>query len=385
MRALGRHLRVALATTASAVALGTSTVAWATPITFAFSGEVTNSALGIAIGTSVSGLYTFDSSPTDALPGDATEGRYFSTATESGWYVQVGGSVLTTQPYSGSRVSTQVFDDHDVNGTSFDGYIASGFGLAGELGSNLVISIGNILEPTSIFASDSLLSTPPSLSGAVGTIYTGPYTPIVNFSVSLPLTLSAAPFPGAIVPPADGGGSLGGGGTSPIAIDSSACDGIWDSEARLLCLVNDVRIRSGLGTLLIDLALNEAANLHTLDMYDSQFLSHTGSDGSQFSTRALDTGYDGTPFGELIGSGFSLADTLVQAWLDSDLHRNVLLNKWVDEAGIGYVEGSNGSYWDLLLGRSPAGAVPSPGTLPLLGIALCALAIARRNMHSCCP
>lgn len=243
-----------------------------------------------------------------------------------------------------------------------------------------------MLEPTSLFATDFLLTTPPALQRALGTIYSG-QTSIINFSVSLPLTLSTEPFSGALVPPVGGGGTSGGGstsgggGTEPLTIDPSACVGVLDSEARLLCLVNDVRNRSGLSMLSIDSALDIAAGLHALDMYENQYLGYTGSDGSDFFTRALDAGYDGSfLLGELLGSGFSLADTLVQAWLDSESHRDVLLNQLVNEAGIGYVEGNNTRYWDLFLGRAPEMSVPLPGTLPLLGIALGILAIVRRNI-----
>lgn len=120
-----RHLRVAVGSAAMAIALEGGTVAWAAPITFAFSGSVTSSDLGVAPGTTVSGLYTFESTTTDSLSQDATEGRYFSTTSDSGWYVQVGSSILTTQPSSVSRVATQVFDNHVVNGTPYDGYLGN--------------------------------------------------------------------------------------------------------------------------------------------------------------------------------------------------------------------------------------------------------------------
>lgn len=293
--------------------------------------------------------------------------------------MQIGGSVLTTQPSSSTRVSTQMFDNHWFLGAPRDGYAANGFGLAGELGSNLVIQVGNLLEATTLFSSDALPSTPPLLTGAAGQISSGS-TSLIDFSVSLPLALSAEPFPGSILPPEGGGGSSGGGGTTPPMIDPSACVGVTDPEARVMCLVNDVRGRSGLGLLSVDAALNAAADVHALDMNDNHFFSHTGSDGSSFSTRALNAGYDGAPVGELIGLGFSAADGMVQAWLDSELHRDLLLNSVADEAGVGYLQDGS-RYWVMLLGHAREASVPLPGTLPLLAMALCLLLIARRSSY----
>lgn len=74
LNVLADPLRLALGAVATAMALGAGTAAWATPITFSFSGAVTGGSLGVAPGTPVSGLYTFESSAPDFHSGDSTQG-----------------------------------------------------------------------------------------------------------------------------------------------------------------------------------------------------------------------------------------------------------------------------------------------------------------------
>lgn len=79
LSAFADPLRTALGPTATAMALGASSAAWATPITYSFSGAVTGGSLGVTLGTPVSGLYTFDSAASDSYSGDSTSSvRYVS-------------------------------------------------------------------------------------------------------------------------------------------------------------------------------------------------------------------------------------------------------------------------------------------------------------------
>ncbi|MGM0558449.1 MAG: CAP domain-containing protein [Myxococcota bacterium] len=101
--------------------------------------------------------------------------------------------------------------------------------------------------------------------------------------------------------------------------------------------------------------LHEAAQVHSEDMSaqaDSgvspdQALDHTGSDGSDFSTRIRRTDYRGSPGGENLAYGYATPEEAVDGWLSSTTgHCANLMNPDVDEIGVGYVDdGAPGSPW----------------------------------------
>jgi uncharacterized protein YkwD len=157
----------------------------------------------------------------------------------------------------------------------------------------------------------------------------------------------------------DGGG--GGGATAPISIDASACGSAVGQTTRALCLINDVRARSGVAALAVESHLVTAADGHTLDLRDGGASVHTGSDGSTFDQRIVAAGYTGIPVSELIGFGFPTADDLVQAYLDDQQHRDILLSPDTDEIGISERDGTPDSiwpsYWTLDFGRAASTTV----------------------------
>ena len=374
-----RRARLFAAGLLAVAAMGPAQAAF---VTFGFSGRLDSAGLGLAAGSAVSGRFTFDADAPDSRAADPTEGLYFSGDSASGWIVDLGGQVLTTQPGGGSRVAVQVFDGHPSSAGG-DGWVASGFGLAGALGS-FTIALGNLLEPATRFTSDALPTTPPTLAARVGELRAADGSgTLLRFSIDS-LGLSSNPFPGSIAPPPppDPGGS-GGTGSPPATptLDPAACTATTDAEARVLCLVNDVRRRSGLQALVADAALADAAAAHTLDMRSNGFFAHEGSDGSTFVQRALHALYDGQALSQLLGNGFADADAMVQAWLDDAPHRQLLLSTRADEAGIDARFDGGQRLWTMLLGQAtdaPA-AVPLPPTLPLVLAAAAAALLQRRR------
>ena len=71
-----------------------------------------------------------------------------------------------------------------------------------------------------------------------------------------------------------------------------------------------------------DCKLQAAALGHSMDMANNNFFSHTGSNGSSFSSRITQAGYSWSSAGENIAAGIPLSSVsaAVQAWIDSPGH-----------------------------------------------------------------
>jgi hypothetical protein len=95
--------------------------------------------------------------------------------------------------------------------------------------------------------------------------------------------------------------------------------------------------------------------------------------------RALEAGYGGLAVGELLGSGFLSADSIVQTWLDDWMHREVLLRAGLDEAGVDFFAQGDTSLWAMLVGVQDGGTISEPATLVLITIAMIAGVAGRRR------
>lgn len=127
-----------------------------------------------------------------------------------------------------------------------------------------------------------------------------------------------------------------------------------DEEEEMLQLVNDIRAQYGREPVRLNPYLNQAAYDHSKDMGENNYFSHVGLNGSSFSQRAKDAGYEGSPTGENIAAGNSTAQSTFQQWVNSSGHLNNILNSGSNEMGIGHaqVNGSNYThYWTQVFGK----------------------------------
>ncbi|MDL5031482.1 CAP domain-containing protein [Pelomonas sp. APW6] len=90
-------------------------------------------------------------------------------------------------------------------------------------------------------------------------------------------------------------------------------------------------------------ALAQAAQRHSQDMVDRNFFDHTGSDGSNAGQRISAAGYRWSSWGENIAAGQSSAESVVQAWMNSEGHcRNIMNARYVD-MGLACVRANGGT------------------------------------------
>lgn len=129
--------------------------------------------------------------------------------------------------------------------------------------------------------------------------------------------------------------------------EEAIAENLTDAEA-LLILVNQSRAEEGLPSLVLNDALNRAALAHSADMEANDYFSHTGLNGSRFSTRSKDAGYTGSPRGENIAVGQRSVEAVHSAWMNSEGHRRNILNSSITEMGLGH----SGRYWTQIFGTT---------------------------------
>ena len=126
----------------------------------------------------------------------------------------------------------------------------------------------------------------------------------------------------------------------PLELDTALAD------------LNTYRQTFGLNPVVLDSSLNMASQKHADDMASHGMISHTGTDGSSHSDRALEKGYIFSIIAENVASGQDSWDKVFKAWQDSPGHNENLLRSDVSEFGIALVYDRTTEYryyWAMLL------------------------------------
>jgi uncharacterized protein YkwD len=136
--------------------------------------------------------------------------------------------------------------------------------------------------------------------------------------------------------------------TNPVSTNPQD---IFDQQ--ILGLVNQERAKVGADPLKINEQLDLAADQHTLDQASMNKMSHTGSNGSNMGDRIKNAGYVFSSAGENVAYGFGDAAAVMNGWMNSEGHRQNILNPNYKEIGIGYALGADGRpYWTQDFGAS---------------------------------
>ena len=123
----------------------------------------------------------------------------------------------------------------------------------------------------------------------------------------------------------------------------------YNLERKAFELINRQRVLTGLESLKWSDDAAKIARLHSENMANNQFFSHTGSDGSLVNDRADSAGVSKwRAIGENIAynQGFeNPVEFAVERWMLSPKHRDNLLNSRWQESGIGIAVTENGTYY----------------------------------------
>ena len=148
-----------------------------------------------------------------------------------------------------------------------------------------------------------------------------------------------------------------------------------DQELAFLDLINAYRAENGLGGLVLQDELGDAADYHSYDMGVNNYFAHTLADGSSAGDNIRAYGYTGAVWGENIAAGMPSAAEAMVNWQNSPGHNAAMLDPDYTEIGVGrhYQEGSAyGWYWTTTFGggegngrrdAGPAEAAAGDGTV----------------------
>lgn len=159
-----------------------------------------------------------------------------------------------------------------------------------------------------------------------------------------------------------GCGSGDGGDDVPMAAycdDTVSWDPAYrDLEAEVLSIVNQRRSEGAncggqgsfgaTGPLAMNGALRCAARVHSKDMADRSFFSHTNPDNESPFDRMERAGYVFSAAGENIAQGYPTPQAVMDGWMGSDGHCSNIMNPNFTEIGVGYYDGA---YWTQTFGR----------------------------------
>ncbi len=126
-----------------------------------------------------------------------------------------------------------------------------------------------------------------------------------------------------------------------------------EMEAEVVARTNEKRRAAGCGDLRMDRKLRTAMRLHVQELarHDGLYISHVSDDGRSFDQRARQQGYT-APGGENVARGQQSPRDVVDSWMNSQGHRENMLNCDFKAIGVGVAEGDGSKVWGQIFGRS---------------------------------
>ncbi|WP_110927829.1 CAP domain-containing protein [Bacillus massiliglaciei] len=114
-------------------------------------------------------------------------------------------------------------------------------------------------------------------------------------------------------------------------------------EKEVVELTNKERAKQGLSPLTLDNELSKVARTKSQDMKNKNYFDHTSPTyGSPFDMmKSFGISYKSA--GENIAMGQKTPEEVVEAWMNSQGHRENIMNSSFTHIGVGYVE--SGNYW----------------------------------------
>lgn len=137
-------------------------------------------------------------------------------------------------------------------------------------------------------------------------------------------------------------------------------------ESDFMAILNAERATLGKNHIAINSCLSTASHLHSEDMAEQVYFSHTSLDGRTFDQRIIAAGYtDYVSLGENIAYTYGAPDAakVYEMWKNSSGHYANMMGNF-NEAGLGVYSKNGYTYYTLDLGKSRSVTPPTPSPTP---------------------
>ena len=117
------------------------------------------------------------------------------------------------------------------------------------------------------------------------------------------------------------------------------------TREQVITAVNKQRLSKKLPALIQNTKLNKSAQAKADDMANPEhsYFSHISPKNKKWSAFIKEADYDYNVAGENLANGYDNIEDMITAWMNSPSHRENIINKDVDETGIGIAYGKLGN------------------------------------------
>jgi len=137
---------------------------------------------------------------------------------------------------------------------------------------------------------------------------------------------------------------------SPDGFGENAEQTTAENDASFGAMMNTYRVSTGVGVVEFDARLSAAAQTHAQDMVDRNYFDHENPEGMDVRARMIAEGYTPDAWGENIAGRQSSETEVLNAWINSKDHNDILTAESFEDYGLGLAVGSE-SRWVLVMGR----------------------------------
>lgn len=135
-------------------------------------------------------------------------------------------------------------------------------------------------------------------------------------------------------------------GAAPVPQRKEAITSVGTTlENEVVRRTNAERVKGGCDPLKHDARLRRAAFGHSADMAENDYFDHDSQDGRDMVDRIRATGFTGSALAENIAMGQRSAAEVVQGWMNSDGHRQNIMNCSYTLIGVGAAKDGQGQIY----------------------------------------
>ena len=116
-------------------------------------------------------------------------------------------------------------------------------------------------------------------------------------------------------------------------------------EIQIFDKINHIRVQNGMQKLNLNQVLTNIARLRSKDMINRNYFSHYTPEGKHATEILRENGVMYAGFGEILfrasSPAWGLPGTIINTWLSSNIHRNIILTPQFNQVGVGSIDEGN--------------------------------------------